>query len=179
MIPNPDVIDLYNLSIGVIAAVGVVYLVYLQRISAVFDRFLYYLLAGFFVFGFGGPIACFIIPEWAHVVHGMAALFGVFALYSPVHNDLRRDDWARLIFREPRMARHPEEWMTPMDDDILELFPSKELVMTPAIVADNLDYSRGEVNRHLSRLAEHGLLERVDRGKYRLTDRGDTYLRGT
>ncbi len=68
--------------------------------------------------------------------------------------------------------------MTPMDDAILELFHSSELVLTPAVVALNIDCSCEEVNRHLSRLEAHGLVEKVKRGKYRLTQRGEQYLRG-
>lgn len=169
---------LYNLAMGGTAAAGIGYLVYRQYVTGVFDRFISLLLAGFLLFGVGGPLAHVIVPEWAHVVHGVAALFAVFALYNPVHNDLRREDWAKLIFTEPRIIRDPPEWMTPMDDDILELFSSTDIVLTPAIIADNLEYSRGEVNRHLSRLTDQGYLEKVERGKYQLTDTGKQYLQG-
>lgn len=171
-------VDLYNLSVGATAATGIAYLIYRQRVVGVFDRFLSYLLVGFFLFGVGGPIAGVLAPDWAHVAHGTAALFAVFALYNPVHNDLRRDDWARLLFSEPRKVRDRPDWMTPMDDDILELFSSTSIILTPAIIAETLEYSRGEINRHLSRLSEHEYLEKVDRGKYQLTERGKEYLRG-
>lgn len=171
-------VDLYNLTIGGTAAIGIGYLVYRQHVAGVFDRFLTYLLAGFFLFGVGGPIACVMVPQWAHVMHGTAALFAVFALYSPVHNDLRRGDWATLIFSEPRAMRDQPEWMTPMDDDILELFESTSIVLTPTIIAETIDYSRSEINRHLSKLVDHGYLDRIERGKYQLTETGEEYLRG-
>jgi Mn-dependent DtxR family transcriptional regulator len=52
------------------------------------------------------------------------------------------------------------------------------LVLTPAIIAYNIDYSRGEVNRRLAELETHGLAEKVERGKYRLTDQGEQYIEG-
>ncbi|MFB6105002.1 MAG: helix-turn-helix domain-containing protein [Halobacteriaceae archaeon] len=170
--------ETYEILVGVTAAIGAGYLLYLQRSNGGFDRFVYALLAGFLLFTLGGPITNILAPDWVHVIHGVAALFAVFALYSPVHNDLRHDEWASLILQEPRMARDPADWMTPMDDDVLELFDSTDLVLTPAVIAENLEYSRGEVNRHLSALEDHGLVEKVDRGKYRLTSDGEAYLRG-
>lgn len=169
---------LYNLIAGVLATVGLVYLLYIQQYVVKFDYFLYFLLAGFLLFSIGGPLADLFLPEWTHAVHGLAALLVVFALYSPVHNDLRKDEWARLVLQDPDWIRHPAEWMTPMDDQILELFHSSKLVLTPAIIAYNIDYSRGEVNRRLSELQEHGLVERVERGKYRMTQKGEQYLKG-
>jgi predicted transcriptional regulator len=68
--------------------------------------------------------------------------------------------------------------MTPMDDDILELFHSSHLVLTPSIIAYNTGYSREEVNRRLRELTENGLMKRVERGKYRITTIGENYLTG-
>lgn len=169
---------LYNLLMGILATVGLVYLLYIQYYVVKFGSFLYSLLGGFLVFSIGGPLADVFFPEWTHVVHGLAALLVVFALYNPVHNDLRKDEWARLVLQDPGWIRHPAEWMTPMDDQILELFHTAELVITPSIIAYNTGYSRGEVNRRLTELQEHGLVEKVERGKYRMTNKGEQYLEG-
>lgn len=177
MIPD-DPFLFYNLLAGILAAVGLVYLLYIQQYVVRFDYFVYYLLAGFLVFSIGGPLVDFFVPEWTHAVHGFAALLLIFALYSPIHNDIRHDEWAQLMFEDPAWIRHPAEWMTPMDDQILELFHSADLVLTPAIIAYNIDYSRGEVNRRLTALQEHGFVERVERGKYRVTADGEAYLEG-
>lgn len=168
----------YNILVGIIATVGLIYLFYIHRYIIEVHRFLYFLLAGFLVFSIGGPLADLFVPNWSHAVHGLAALFVVFALYNPVHNDLRKDEWARLVLRDPAWIRHSAEWMTPMDDRILELFHSSELVFSPAIIAYNIDFSRGEVNRRLAELEEHGYVEKVERGKYRLRKQGEQYLRG-
>jgi Mn-dependent DtxR family transcriptional regulator len=68
--------------------------------------------------------------------------------------------------------------MVPMDDAILSLFHSSDLVLTPAIIAYNIDYSREEVNRRLRKLEEADLVEKVGRGKYRMTPNGEAYLSG-
>jgi DNA-binding transcriptional ArsR family regulator len=178
MTSDVDLFVLYNLVVGALAAVGIVYLFYVQRYVVEFHSFLYYLLAGFLVFSIGGPLADLYVPNWSHAVHGIAALFVVLALYNPVHNDLRKDEWAKLVLADPEWIRHPGDWMTPMDDRIIELFHSSDLVLTPGIIAYNIDYSRGEVNRRLSELEDHGFVEKLERGKYRLTDRGERYLSG-
>ena len=59
--------------------------------------------------------------------------------------------------------RQPADWMVPMDDEILELFHSAHLVLTPSIIAYNIDHSREEVNRRLSALEDKDLIERVER----------------
>jgi biotin operon repressor len=168
----------YDLFVGVFAAAGLVYLFYIQRYVIEYQDFLYFLLAGFLVFSIGGPLAELFIPNWSHAVHGVAALFVILALYNPVHNDLRKDEWAKLVLQDPAWIRHPAEWMTPMDDRVLELFHTSDLVLTPAIIAYNIDYSRGEVNRRLAELETHGFVEKVERGKYRLTEQGEQYLQG-
>ena len=172
------VLELYNLAMGVLSAVGLVYLAYAQRFLVGYRRFFYLLISGLLVFAVGGPLADLYAPDFAHAVHGFSALLVVFGLYDPVHNDLRKDEWARLLVQEPSELRHPGQWMVPMDDEILELFHSAHLVLTPAIIAYNIEHSREEVNRRLSELRAHGLVDRVERGKYRITQLGEEYLRG-
>lgn len=167
----------YNLVMGVLSAVGLIYLVYTQR-HVFSSRFLLMLGTGFLVFSIGGPLADLFASKWHHLVHGIAALFIVFGLYNPVHNDLRTDEWMEVLLQDPAVMRHPEEWMRPIDESVLELFHSSDLVLTPAIIAYNIEYSSKEVNRRLSELEEHNFVERVERGKYRLTNLGEAYLEG-
>lgn len=176
---DPSAFVLYNLVVGAIAAAGLLYLGYARRRVVGYRRFVFLLVGGLLLFTLGGPIADLLAPEWTHLVHGLAALLIVFGLYDPVHNDLRKDEWMQLTFEDPAQHRAGGDWMRPMDDRILELFHSNELVLTPAIIAYNLDYSSKEVNRRLSELDAHGFVERVERGKYQLTDVGELYLEGT
>ena len=174
-----DAFQLYNLAVGVLSGAGLLYLAYSQRFVVGYRRFFHLLIVGFLVFSVGGPLVDLFAPGMTHAVHGVAAVFVILGLYDPVHNDLRKDEWARLLLQEPSELRHPGEWMVPMDDEILELFHSAHLVLTPAIIAYNIDRSREEVNRRLSELEERDLVERVERGKYRITPRGEQYLQGS
>lgn len=168
----------YNLVMGLFTALGIGYLLYSQQFLMRYRRFLYLLVLGFLLFSVGGPLTGLVYPDWVHLVHGMAALLVVLALYNPVHNDLREEEWVRLLFEDPGQVRHPREWMRPIDERILELFHSSDLVLSPSIIAYNIDYSSKEVNRRLSTLTDHGFIERVERGKYRMTDIGELYLQG-
>ncbi|PWG74971.1 hypothetical protein DF186_15135, partial [Enterococcus hirae] len=88
-------------------------------------------------------------PTWVHAVHGTAALFIVLGLYDLIHNNLRTTEWAKFILSDPAMIRTPDEWMTPMDEEILELFHSNDLILTPTIIAYNTAHSRESVSRRL------------------------------
>lgn len=172
-----DVHQAYDLALGLLAGVGMIYLLYLERFVR-HRRSLLLTVLGLFTFAVGGPLFEVFLSSYVHLVHSFAAILVVLGLYDPVHNDLRTDEWAELLLRDPSRMRLPAEWMTPMDDDILELFHSSDLVLTPSIIAYNIEYSREEVNRRLSELESHDVVERVDRGKYRITEVGEEYLAG-
>lgn len=75
--------------------------------------------------------------------------------------------------------REPGEWMQlPIDERILEALASSGMILSPAVVSINIDKSRDEVNRRLSKLVEYGLVRRVQRGYYEITDDGERYLTG-
>lgn len=169
---------LYDLAVGVVTLVGLGYLLYSQRYVLGYRRFLYPVVAGTLVFSVAGPVVDAYFPTLLHLFHGLAALLVAIGLYTLVHDDLHANEWTELLLRDPRELRHPSDWMVPMDEEILELFHSTELVLTPSIIAHNIDYSREEVNRRLSELAAHDFVTRVDRGKYRITEFGERYLRG-
>lgn len=65
----------------------------------------------------------------------------------------------------------------PIDERILEVL-DQGLVLSPSIIAENIDKSREEVSRRLSELVAHCLVERVKRGRYEITDKGSQYLTG-
>lgn len=68
--------------------------------------------------------------------------------------------------------------MTQGDDRILETLESSGLILSPAVIAKNTDYTRNYVNKRMRKLREEGLVERVEDGYYRISDRGRAYLRG-
>ena len=168
----------YNLAIGIVVALELLYFLSLEASVTAYRRFVLVTVAGLVLAVIGGPIAELVAPSLVHWVHGTAALLVVLGLYDPVTNDVRKTEWSRALLSEPSRVRQPAEWMTPMDDEVLAVFSGADLVLTPSVVAFNAGFSRKEVNRRLLELADHGLLEKVERGKYRLTRRGERYLRG-
>lgn len=168
----------YNLAIGIITGVGVLYFLFVKPTVVEYHRFLVVTITGLLVFLIGSPIAELLFPAIVHWVHGIAALLVILGLYDPVENDVRREAWADALLQEPAQVRQPEEWMLPVDDAILGLFHSANLVLTPSIIAYNIDYSRDEVNRRLIELEKQGFVSKVDRGKYRITALGQQYLDG-
>lgn len=169
---------LYNLFMGLLGIAGLSYLLYIHGREDRYQRFVYVTVTGILIFLVVAPLVEVVSPDLIHLVHGIAALCIAFGLYDPIRNDLRRDQWAALLLEDPAAIREAFPWMVPMDDRILELFHSSKLVLTPSLIAYNIDHSRSEVNRRLTELEQHGLVERVERGKYRLTERGENYLHG-
>lgn len=51
-------------------------------------------------------------------------------------------------------------------------------ILTPTILAYNLGLSRSHASRRLSKLTEEGYVEKIEDGKYELTDKGCAYLEG-
>lgn len=68
--------------------------------------------------------------------------------------------------------------MTRADDYILEFLAEHNIVVTPHVVSANIDYNRQYVNQRIRKLADNGLVENTERGLYRITDRGRSYLAG-
>jgi predicted transcriptional regulator len=68
--------------------------------------------------------------------------------------------------------------MNQTDDRILELLDESELILTPAVIAVNLEYNRSWISRRISKLVDAGLVEAVNDGYYRITDHGQAYLDG-
>jgi len=66
----------------------------------------------------------------------------------------------------------------PIDERILEALDSSGMILSPSVIAINIDKSRDEVNRRLSTLVEYGLVTRVQRGYYEITETGEAYLAG-
>jgi predicted transcriptional regulator len=68
--------------------------------------------------------------------------------------------------------------MNQTDDRILMLLDESGLLLTPATIAVNLDYTRNWVSKRLSRLLDAGLVERTDSAHYRITELGQDYIAG-
>lgn len=70
------------------------------------------------------------------------------------------------------------ECTTEMNREILEIL-NTELVLTPTVIAENIDRSRGAISRRLNALEAGGLVKKTDRGKYVITKEAtDMFTRG-
>lgn len=65
--------------------------------------------------------------------------------------------------------------MVPSDDTILELI-REHGNLTPRAIEDLGGPTAGHARDRCPKLAEHGLLERISRGLYGLTEEGEAYL---
>lgn len=71
--------------------------------------------------------------------------------------------------------RQSAEWMVPSDDRILELVREYGN-LTPTAIEDLGGPTAGHARNRCPVLAEYGLLERISRGLYGITDEGEAYL---
>lgn len=76
------------------------------------------------------------------------------------------------------MPRAQVSWMNPADDQFLEVLEESNLILSPQVLAVNTGYTRNYVVARLGKLVEGELVEKVDAGLYRITDRGCGYLAG-
>lgn len=73
------------------------------------------------------------------------------------------------------MVRQPADWMYPADDRILELIRDHGN-LTPGAISELGGPSRSHASRRCAELAEYGLLTKISRGLYGITDEGVQYL---
>lgn len=66
------------------------------------------------------------------------------------------------------------------DRVILELLAESDrlALLTPDVISANTEIDRDYANRRLSKMVDEGYVERVERGKYRLTEEGRDYING-
>ncbi|OIB58038.1 PhiH1 repressor [Natrialba sp. SSL1] len=80
-----------------------------------------------------------------------------------------------LTVNTVRKMRQPADWMVPSDDRILELL-REEGNLTPQAVEDFGGPVAGHASDRLPVLAQYGLVTKISRGLYRITDSGEAYL---
>jgi len=66
----------------------------------------------------------------------------------------------------------PPEWITALDREILALLGNSRIILTPSVIAKNLDRSRSSVSRRLNTLEAGEMVEKVERGHYTITSEG-------
>jgi len=73
------------------------------------------------------------------------------------------------------VVRQRADWMRPVDERILETMRD-EGNLTPRAVADFDVTSQSHASDRLSTLSKYGMVKRISRGLYRLTDEGEAFL---
>jgi hypothetical protein len=131
---DPIYITIYNLLIGIITGGGVTYFFFLKPTAVEYHQFLFVTIIGLLLFLVGGPLTELLAPELVHWVHGLASILVIFGLYDPVMRDIRNDAWTNILLQEPSQVREPADWMLPIDDTVLSLFDSADIVLTPSII---------------------------------------------
>ena len=77
---------------------------------------------------------------------------------------------------ESDVPRQRAEWMTQTDEAILETMRD-EGNMTPVALSETFDVAAANYARdRLSKMTKYGLVEKLSRGLYRLTDDGRAFL---
>ncbi|MFB6165487.1 MAG: ArsR family transcriptional regulator [Haloarculaceae archaeon] len=168
----------YDVVMTVASAIGLSYLLIAELDHPDYRWPILVTTFGVLAFAVTVPLTDILLPSTEHAVHALVLSIIVVGLAGFVDASHHSTDWAHLLTSEPGEVRRSEAWMTPLDHRILGLFHSTNLVLTPAIIAYNLEYSRESVNRRLSELVDEGYVDRIDRGKYQLSANGAQYLRG-
>lgn len=65
----------------------------------------------------------------------------------------------------------PPEWFTELDREICVLL-GHGFIFTPSLIAKNIERPRSSVSRRLNTLEAGGIVEKVERGHYKLTEEG-------
>jgi predicted transcriptional regulator len=65
----------------------------------------------------------------------------------------------------------PPEWITDLDREICGLL-GHGLIFTPSLIAKNLDRPRSSISRRLNTLEAGNIVEKIERGHYKLTEEG-------
>ena len=72
---------------------------------------------------------------------------------------------------DPVIGGDPPEWFSDADAQIMFILYTG-LTLTPSILAENTEFSRQTVSKRLNTLQAAGFVEKVSRGKYKITKEG-------
>jgi hypothetical protein len=65
----------------------------------------------------------------------------------------------------------PPDWITDLDREICGLL-RHGLILTPSVLAKNLDRPRSSISRRLNTLEAGNIVEKIERGHYKMTEEG-------
>lgn len=91
-------VDLYNLVVNLLAAIGLLYLLYSGRYVVWYRRFYLLITLGLLLAVLGGPLPITISQSIRHFIHGLATLLITIGLYDLVRSQVTWDvDWEEII----------------------------------------------------------------------------------
>ena len=162
---------LYTHVLGAVEGGGFLYLLYRRHRSFERNPALALPVGGLLLFVVTEAALDVLPPAFVHLCHTVAAAAVAIGLAYIAVAWRTTDPATSPLYRD---GERPAE-TTEMDDEILALLDASGTVLTPALISYDLGYSRESVNRHLRDLEERDLVERVDRGKYRLSEDGQAH----
>lgn len=77
----------------------------------------------------------------------------------------------------PVIGGDPPDWFTDSDAQILFVMYTG-LILTPSIISENTEVTRQTVGKRLNTLQAAGFVEKLDRGKYKITKEGKFVVSG-
>lgn len=163
-----------NLVLSLLVLSGLVYLVFTGIRRFGYDWHPLLLLASAVLLVAEAGARLFLPPN-THLVHAAAAFVVVLALYDPRRNRLRWEEWVDLLLADRSFGTLPDYYADP-EETALGVLATRDIALTPALIADNSDRAETEIGAELERLVAHRLVERVDGNKYRLTSLGRRYV---
>jgi DNA-binding transcriptional ArsR family regulator len=66
----------------------------------------------------------------------------------------------------------PPDWITDLDREILALLGNSQIILTPSVIAKNIDRPRSSISRRINTLEAGGLVEKPERGHYQISAEG-------
>jgi len=82
-----------------------------------------------------------------------------------------------LRFVGETTMRKSASWMVLWDDRLLEIARAEGAISpSTALESEYIHISKAQISRRLSKLADHGLLNRLPNGVYTITQEGQAYL---
>lgn len=82
----------------------------------------------------------------------------------------RKRPYSQLVERVP--------WMSPIDYGIIEFYDHHDILLTRKVIAVNIGNDRQYTSKRRRALAEAGQLQQIDKGLYKLSNKGQQFLAG-
>jgi predicted transcriptional regulator len=83
-----------------------------------------------------------------------------------------------MVRPEIRQMVERVSWFSPIDYEILMFFEDHDILASPKVICENIDYDRQYTSKRCRFLADNDLLRKDESGLYELSQRGRKFLKG-